>query len=214
MTRKIIDSVVKNCYDASMSRPREFDVDRALCQSMEVFWTKGFKSTSYEDLTRTTQVKKQSLYCVFKDKRELFLKALALYREQSVAMLEELASREMPPLQKLEAICEAALFPNEEAMRRGCFMVNSLLEFGIDDRDVNREADLMFEEVERMLEQIIRSGQEQQLITTRQTSRELAALLNNALSGAKVMEKSGASRERIEAVLRTTLALMSSENAR
>ena len=74
-----------------MSRPREFDVDRALQQSMEVFWERGFKSTSYEDLTRTTQVKKQSLYCVFKDKRELFLKALALYRKRSIAMLEEVA---------------------------------------------------------------------------------------------------------------------------
>ncbi|MDU7473490.1 MAG: TetR/AcrR family transcriptional regulator [Paenibacillus macerans] len=196
-----------------MSRPREFDVDRALCQSMEVFWVKGFKSTSYEDLTRTTQVKKQSLYCVFKDKRDLFLKALALYRERSVAILEELASEELPPLRKLESICEAALYPHEEAMRRGCFMVNTVLEFGADDQEVNREAELMSEQVERIFERVIRSGQERQMITTRQTSKELAALLNNMLNGAKVMEKSGASRERIDAVLRSTIALLASENA-
>ncbi|WP_134685779.1 TetR/AcrR family transcriptional regulator [Brevibacillus migulae] len=197
-----------------MSRPREFDVDRALCQSMEMFWTKGFKSTSFEDLTRTTQVKKQSLYGVFKDKRELFLKALALYREQSVAMLEELASQEVSPLQKLKAICDAALYPNEEAMRRGCFMVNTVLEFGADDQEINREAELMYSQVERILEKVIRSGQERQLITTRQSSKELAAFLNNALSGAKVMEKSGASREQIDEVLRTTFALIAPENAR
>ncbi|HZG17855.1 MAG TPA: TetR/AcrR family transcriptional regulator [Candidatus Bathyarchaeia archaeon] len=197
-----------------MSRPREFDVDRALCQSMEVFWRKGFKSTSFEDLTRTTQVKKQSLYCVFKDKRELFLKALALYREQSVAMLEELASQEaMTPLQKLEAICDAALYPNDEAMYRGCLMVNSVMEFGIDDREVNREVELMFDHVERILENVIRSGQERKLITTRQTSKDLAAFMNNALCGAKVMEKSGASRERIDAMLRTTFTLIAPENA-
>jgi len=197
-----------------MSRPREFDVDRALCQSMEVFWRKGFKATSFEDLTRTTQVKKQSLYCVFKDKRDLFLKALALYREQSVAMLEELASQEaMTPLQKLEAICEAALYPNDEAMYRGCLMVNSVLEFGIDDREVNCEVELMFDHVERILENVIRKGQERQLITTRQTSKDLAALLNNALCGAKVMEKSGASRDRIDAMLRTAFTLITPENA-
>jgi len=196
-----------------MSRPREFDVDRALHQSMEVFWTKGFKSTSYEDLTRTTQVKKQSLYCVFKDKRDLFLKALALYREQSIVMLEELASREVSPLKKLEAICDATLYQNEETMRRGCLILNSALEFGYDDREVNREVTLMFDQVERILERIIRDGQEQGLITERQSGKELAVYLNNVLSGAKVMEKSGASREQIEAVLCTSLALMTSENA-
>lgn len=196
-----------------MSRPREFDVDRALHQSMEVFWTKGFKSTSYEDLTRTTQVKKQSLYCVFKDKRDLFLKALALYREQSIVMLEELASREVSPLKKLEAICNATLYQNEETMRRGCLILNSALEFGYDDREVNREVTLMFDQVERILERIIRDGQEQGLITERQSCKELAVYLNNVLSGAKAMEKSGASREQIAVVLRTSLALMASEDA-
>ncbi|KPV60244.1 TetR family transcriptional regulator [Paenibacillus sp. A3] len=191
-----------------MSRPREFDVDRALHQSMEVFWTKGFKSTSFEDLTRTTQVKKQSLYCVFEDKRALFLKALALYREQSISMLEELASREMSPLKKLEAIRDAKLCQGNETIRRGCLVVNSALEFGTDDEEVTREVEMMFAKVEQILGKIIRSGQEQQLITTRHTSQELAAYLNNALLGAKIMERSGASRERIDAVLRTSFAML------
>ncbi|MBU7314356.1 TetR/AcrR family transcriptional regulator [Paenibacillus oleatilyticus] len=191
-----------------MSRPREFDVDRALHQSMEVFWTKGFKSTSFEDLTRTTQVKKQSLYCVFEDKRALFLKALALYREQSISMLEELASREMSPLKKLEAIRDAKLCQGNETIRRGCLVVNSALEFGTDDKEVTREIEMMFAKVKQILEKIIRSGQEQQLITTRHTSHELAAYVNNALLGAKIMERSGASREQIDAVLRTSFAML------
>ncbi|MFB5269215.1 TetR/AcrR family transcriptional regulator [Paenibacillus enshidis] len=194
-----------------MSRPREFDVDRALNQSMEVFWTKGFKATSYDDLTRTTQVKKQSLYCVFKNKRELFLKALALYREKNIAKLEEFSSQEVSLLKKLEAICEAALNQSDEPTNRGCLIVNAALEFGTEDEEVNREVGLMFNQVEQVLEKVIRSGQEQRLITTRLTSKELALHLNNALSGAKVMEKSGASRQQIADVLRTAIALMMPE---
>ncbi|GIQ69507.1 TetR family transcriptional regulator [Xylanibacillus composti] len=175
---------------------------------MEVFWTKGFKSTSYEDLTRATNVKKQSLYCVFKHKRELFLKALALYREQSIAILEELASREVSPLQKLQDICDATVDRNEGTLHRGCFMMNSALEFGADDKDVTREVELMFEQSERILEQVIRSAQEQQLVTNRLSSQELAAYLNNALSGVKILEKTGATREQVDTVLRTVLTLM------
>jgi AcrR family transcriptional regulator len=192
-----------------MSRPREFDVDRALHQSMEVFWTKGFKSTSFEDLTQTTRVKKQSLYGVFDDKRSLFLKALALYRKQIIAVLEELVSQDdMSPIKKLEAIRDVTLCQCDETIRRGCLMVNSAMEFGTDDKEVKREVEMMFAEVEQILEKVIRNGQEQQLIKTRYTSKELAAYLNNALLGAKMMEKSGASRERIDMVLCTSFAMI------
>jgi AcrR family transcriptional regulator len=189
-----------------MSRPREFDVDYALHQSMEVFWAKGFKSTSYEDLTRMTGVKKQSLYCVFNDKRSLFLKALAHYREQSISNLKELEEQDISPLKKLESLCNSLL--NDEAICRGCLMVNSALEFGTDDKQVTREVELMFVEAEHILERIISSGQKQQLITTRFSSSELAAYLNNAISGSRILEKSGGSREQVEAVLRTSFAII------
>ncbi|OPA73443.1 TetR family transcriptional regulator [Paenibacillus selenitireducens] len=189
-----------------MSRPREFDVDRVLHQSMEVFWNKGFKSTSYEDLTRTTGVKKQSLYCIFNDKRALFLKALVHYREQYIEILEKLEAQEMSPVDKLESLRDSLL--NEEATYRGCLMVNSALEFGTEDDQVTREIELMFAEAEQILEKIVISGQEQQLITTRFSSRELASYLNNAILGTRIQEKSGASREQIKAVLRVSFSMI------
>lgn len=191
-----------------MSRPREFQVDRVLQQSMEVFWTKGFKSTSYEDLTHATQVKKQSFYCLFKDKRALFIKVLRLYREQSIARLEKLASQDIFPLKKLEAITDASLDRINDTDCRGCLMVNSVMEFGTEDEEITREIALMFNEIQQIIEKIIRSGQEQGEITTRLTSTELAAYLNNAWSGVKVMEKSGASNERIDMALRAAFALL------
>lgn len=196
-----------------MSRPREFDVDRALHQCLEVFWAKGYKTTTLEDLTRTTKVKKQSLYCVFKNKRDLFLKALALYREERIAILEELASREVSPYEKLEAICDYSQYQKEETYR-GCLMANSAMEFGNDDHEVNREVSLMFERIESIFERIIREGQEQGLVTNSQSSKELATYLNNVISGVRFMEKSGASIEQINAVLHTSFRLMVVENIR
>ncbi|MCP3747513.1 MULTISPECIES: TetR/AcrR family transcriptional regulator [Paenibacillus] len=189
-----------------MSRPREFDVDRVLQQTMEVFWNKGFKSTSYEDLTRTTGVKKQSLYGVFNDKRSLFLKALVHYREQYIEILEKLEAQEMSPVNKLESLRDSLL--DEEATSRGCLMVNSALEFGTEDDQVTREIELMFTEAEQILEKIVISGQEQQLITTRFSSEELASYLNNAILGARIQEKSGASREQIKAILRVSFSMI------
>lgn len=191
-----------------MSRPREFDVDRVLHQSMEVFWNQGFKATSYEDLTRTTGVKKQSLYCVFKDKRSLFLKALELYREQVIAKLKEIEALDSSPGDKLDALRYSLL--DDETGCQGCLIVNASLEFGTDDEQVTREAELMVEEVQLVLEKIISSGQKQQLISNRYTSIELASYLNNTILGVRVMEKSGSSREQIETVLRTSFGMIMS----
>ncbi|WP_339193510.1 TetR/AcrR family transcriptional regulator [Paenibacillus sp. FSL P4-0176] len=191
-----------------MSRPREFDVDRVLHQSMEVFWNQGFKATSYEDLTRTTGVKKQSLYCVFKDKRSLFLKTLALYREQVIAKLKEIEALDSSPVDKLDTLRYSLL--DDETSCQGCLIVNASLEFGTDDEQVTREAELMAEEIQLVLEKIISSGQKQQLISNRYTSIELASYLNNTILGVRVMEKSGSSREQIETVLRTSFGMIMS----
>lgn len=193
-----------------MSRPREFDADTALRQCMDVFWAKGFHATSYEDLTRTTQVKKQSLYGVFKNKRELFLKSLALYREENLAILEAKAAGEALPLRRLQAICEAVLYADEEARQRGCLIINSALEFGGEDADVNREIAKMAERTQALIEEAIREGQAQGTIAPRFGSRELAVYLGNAINGAKMMEKSGALREEVAGVLRTSVALLES----
>lgn len=191
-----------------MSRPREFDVDLVLHQSMEVFWNQGFKATSYEDLTRTTGVKKQSLYCVFKDKRSLFLKALALYREQVITKLKEIEALDSSPVDKLDTLRYSLL--DDETSCQGCLIVNASLEFGTDDEQVTREAELMAEEIQLVLEKIISSGQYQQLISNRYTSIELASYLNNTILGVRVMEKSGSSREQIETVLRTSFGMIMS----
>lgn len=191
-----------------MSRPREFDADLVLHQCMEVFWTKGFHATSYEDLTRSTQVKKQSLYGVFKNKRELFLKSLALYREENLSVLEKAIAEESLPLRQLEAICETVLYANDEAKLRGCLIINTSLEFGNEDEEINREIGRMMQRTETMIEQVMIRGQAEGTITSRLDSRELTLYLSNAINGAKMMEKSGADRKEILGVLGTSIALI------
>jgi AcrR family transcriptional regulator len=61
-------------------RPRSFDRDTALEQAMEVFWAKGYESTSISDLTRAMGINPPSLYAAFGDKEQLFLQAVERYQ--------------------------------------------------------------------------------------------------------------------------------------
>ena len=60
-------------------RPREFDLEEALDDAIEVFRARGYHGTSVQDLTEGTGLARGSLYKAFHDKRSLFLAALDHY---------------------------------------------------------------------------------------------------------------------------------------
>src|SRR6266478_5646293 len=66
-----------------MPRKKGFDPERALAKAMGVFWRLGYESASTETLMKAMGIARQSLYDTFGDKRALYLKALAFYRDET-----------------------------------------------------------------------------------------------------------------------------------
>ena len=95
-----------------MARSKEFDEERALAAAMNAFWRQGYENTSLEDLIREMGIARQSLYDTFGDKRALYLKAMAFYRERTnLSLRQSLASA---PTVKAEV---ESIFA--DALRRG-----------------------------------------------------------------------------------------------
>jgi TetR/AcrR family transcriptional regulator, transcriptional repressor for nem operon len=64
-----------------MARPREFDASAALDRAMNVFWTRGYESTSLDDLCAATGLSRSSFYATFESKHSLLLLAVDRYAE-------------------------------------------------------------------------------------------------------------------------------------
>ena len=62
-----------------MAGVRQFDPDEVVDRAMEVFWTRGYESTSIDDLVEATGINRGSLYNAFGDKQGLFLAAIDRY---------------------------------------------------------------------------------------------------------------------------------------
>jgi len=119
-----------------MARPKEFDRDLALQKAMMVFWEKGYAATSAADLVQAMGIGRQSLYDTFGDKHQLYLEALALYSEASVAELVQ-SMRAARPLEAIEAMLMAFAARPEEQNALGCMGINSICELGLQDEAVN-----------------------------------------------------------------------------
>ena len=67
-------------------RYKEYNVNKVLEQSTNIFWTKGFKACSINDIVEETGVNRFSLYHEFQDKNGILYESLKLYRERHASV--------------------------------------------------------------------------------------------------------------------------------
>lgn len=112
----------------SMARPREFNHEIVSERIMNLFWAKGFEGTTIDEIVKVTGLKKGSLYSSFGSKTKLFEFALERYcAPKNKNLFPERSPLETLAYFLLNLINEADL---PKAKRRGCFLMNSALEFG------------------------------------------------------------------------------------
>ncbi|MEO6028768.1 MAG: helix-turn-helix domain-containing protein, partial [Candidatus Binatia bacterium] len=120
-----------------MARTREFDEDEVLEQAMQVFWRRGYQSTSLNDLLDAMHLSKSSFYEAFGTKRDLLLTAIQRYAESGMAgliapLLQPDASR--PAIE--QTLATMVKHARSAAGRRGCLVNNTLGEVAPHDPTV------------------------------------------------------------------------------
>jgi AcrR family transcriptional regulator len=122
-----------------VARSREFDDHTAVTAARDVFWERGYASTSLAQLQAATGLSKSSLYETYGSKRALFTRAMENYLDQVIA--PRLAPLEAPGAGKADLVqyfSELAAFfaaaPRQIA-RRGCLLLNTAMDLNDLDED-------------------------------------------------------------------------------
>jgi AcrR family transcriptional regulator len=85
--------------------PSQSAREKIIQAAMELFWLKGYNSTSIADLLSRTQLNSGSLYHVFPSKQDVLIGVLEAYRDGIEQMLLEPAwSEEADPIEKIFAL--------------------------------------------------------------------------------------------------------------
>lgn len=110
-----------------MARPRQFDVEHVLEQTMLTFWQKGYEGTSLADLLKATGLNKSSLYSAFTDKETLFRLALDRYQRNHLGFRDQALAMDTPR-RIVEHLLYGMVGLHTGPQRpRGCFETNALL---------------------------------------------------------------------------------------
>jgi TetR/AcrR family transcriptional regulator, transcriptional repressor for nem operon len=171
-------------------RPRVFDEQHVIDRAMELFWTKGYEATSVSDLTAELCMHPGSLYRTFGDKRALFLRALARYRETQARGLAPALLAGGPVLPRIRAVLVGLIeLAAEQEEPRGCLAANSAGELLPGDKDVARGVADALSDVEAGFLQGLRAAAAQGEIASTLDLAGWAATLTMLVQGLQVVAK-------------------------
>ena len=193
-----------------IGRPLEFDPREALEAALQLFWSKGYKTTSLQDLLKTMNLSKSSFYQTFGSKHQLFEQCIILYCRKVAEELTGCLAKSPSALTFIKnvfyGIAEETL---KQAERRGCLVMNSASEFAQRDPVI---ADLVTrgtKEFVNVFFNAIKQAQKENDIPMSKDASALAHFLVTNMSGLKSLVKAGIDKstvKKIVGVIMTTLA--------
>jgi TetR/AcrR family transcriptional regulator, transcriptional repressor for nem operon len=178
---------------AGPGRPREFDLDVALQDAIEVFRTHGYHGTSVQDLTAGTGLARGSLYKAFHDKRSLFLAALEHYMAGS---LQRLSATLNAPGSAREAIRETLLAYAKRvagAQCEGCLITMAAMEMVPQDAEVSAILRRNVRRMQDLFAAAVIRGQLAGDIAAGADERAIARMLVVTIQGLRVFGKTAPS---------------------
>ncbi|MFN3398055.1 MAG: TetR/AcrR family transcriptional regulator [Sulfurimicrobium sp.] len=192
--------------NANPGRPLEFDPEIALDAAMHLFWSKGYKHTSMQDLLAVMNLSKSSLYQAFGGKQRLFLRCLARYTDQFAGRLYQGLAVAPSGRRFIEEFLHSVLDDAAGTLvPRGCLVMNTACEFAQREPDIARDVALSVGRFRGALQAAVERAQHEGDIAPDKDSRALAAFLVSSMSGLKVQAKAGTETETLKGIIEMVL---------
>jgi TetR/AcrR family transcriptional regulator, transcriptional repressor for nem operon len=192
-----------------MARPREFDEVTALEAAIECFWQRGYEATSVRDLAERMGISAPSLYNVYGNKHDLFVRALERYLDHSTRARITRLEDSLPPKQAIRRFINEIIERSvNDRERRGCFLINSALEVAPHDGELGALIADRLAEIEAFFRRSIKAAQAEGTVPRERNAKDLARLLLGILLGIRVLARSKPEMALLEGVARPALALL------
>ena len=191
-----------------MARPREFDIDIAKNNAMNVFWAKGYANTSLDDLLSSMQIGKGSFYQAFKSKHNLYLLTLELYKDYMIDYTKSIMSGKKG-LKAIHSLFETMI---EEMyagkIKKGCFLCNAAVENSGRDSQVNILTSTGFNNFIKVLIPAIEEAQKKGEISKEHDPRDIANWLFNTAYGLTILAKSNIKKSTLKMIAKNSLNII------
>jgi TetR/AcrR family transcriptional repressor of nem operon len=190
-----------------MARKKQFDPNKALAKAMSVFWRLGYENTSLDALMREMDIAKQSLYDTFGDKRALYMKALAYYRDEQNGALRRMFESQKSVKDGFAKLLLGLSAESRERHERGCLLLSANLERDTADTAIAEFLRENQAEVEGIFVEALRRAQKRGELSPKQDPAALSRFFVVTIQGMRAMARLKSDRKALEQVARVALAV-------
>jgi TetR/AcrR family transcriptional regulator, transcriptional repressor for nem operon len=192
-----------------MARTKDFDETQVLAKAIKLFWQKGYKGTSLQDLVDTLGISRSSLYDTFGDKHQLYLKALQSYKQAEAAKRDKILDGSIPAKTAIRQLIDLTIHEMiRDKQHKGCFLINSAVEAAPHDKETNAIICQNEQQLENAFYEVIKKGQDNGEISGKQSPRSLARFLLNTIVGIRVTGKSATDKAIFEDIVNLTMSVL------
>ena len=170
-----------------------------LDRAMQVFWAKGYESTSLDDLCKATGLGRSSLYAAFGDKHALYLTTLRRYEDQAVERIT-LALSGPHTIREALAMLLARMIDDIVAGpgRRGCFIGNCAGELARNDANASARVRRALDRLESVFRDALGRAQARGEIAGSADLDALARYLTASFQGFRLVGKARPDRAALD----------------
>ena len=185
--------------------------DRIIHESLRLFSTNGYMSTSISDLLASTGTSKGGLYNHFKSKEELLFAALSqarkIWRQRNLAGLDQL-DRPLDKITKLLENYRDHYLTDADNFPGGCIFVNLAVELNDQQPHLAREVNEGFRRFKGMLQRLLDQEQAAGRLKNGIDTGAVAEMIFSGILGACVAYTSDKSTENLHRTINSLIAFL------
>lgn len=183
-----------------MARPKAFDREEALQQAMQLFWEKGYASTSMQDLVDRMGIGRASLYDTFGSKQDLFHEAIALYADRMTVNFFEPLSRPGPAPKVVRDFLQSVVDSHLDGTACCCLVVKTAISDPPDEETAEACRDFTKRMEDAYYRLLVREGFER--------PRALARFLTHSTQTIGVTATMRPDRRVLSDIIKTTVSVL------
>ncbi|MFD5178602.1 TetR/AcrR family transcriptional regulator [Nocardia sp. NPDC058379] len=192
-----------------MARTKEFDPDVVLDRALELFWQRGYETTSIADLIEHLGIARGCIYATFGSKHELFMMALQRHLERVDEMITAVLAQPGPALPAIRELVDRVVRESCAPDRfLGCLVTTAAVELAARDADVARLVESSWARTETALFSALSRARAQEELPPDADTRAMARFLVVFFQGVWVLERAPNSATRLRDAGRVAVSIL------
>ena len=191
-----------------MARPYEFNREEKLSKAMDVFWEKGYKATSIQDLVDRMGIKRGSIYNTFGDKHSLFLAAVEHYGQSVTSQTIKILGSPESPVENIKKFFYEIINKSSNRKSRGCLISNTIVELAPHDKEAAREVKKLLNRIENAFFRCLNKAIELGELPSGTDAKVMSRFFATSTHGLIVIGKSDVSCKQMKDIVEVILSTL------